>query len=105
MSELGEVDAIQQEARKRIAEEKAAFDKEPAAPHAGWDFASQMFPRIPFPWEVLPGDLADSLQLLGRACATSSCALPGAAFCLMGSVIGRALAVSPKESWEAPLIF
>ena len=104
MSDLGAVEAIKQEARKKIAEEKAAFDKRPAAPHTGWDFAIQMFPRIPFPWEVLPGDIADSLQQLGRACATSPYALPGAAFCLMGSIMGRTLAVSPKDSWDAPLI-
>jgi hypothetical protein len=75
------------------------------APQTSWGVAAQLFPRIPFPWEVLPGDIADSLQQLGRACATSPYALPGAAFCMVGSIIGRALAVSPKEGWEAPLIF
>ena len=69
-----------------------------------WDFAAQLVPRIPFPWEALPSDIADSLQQLGRACATSSSALPGAGFCLMGSIIGRTLLVSPKEGWDAPLI-
>ncbi|MCX5887981.1 MAG: DUF3987 domain-containing protein, partial [Deltaproteobacteria bacterium] len=69
-----------------------------------WEFATQLFPRIPFPWEVLPGDIADSLQQLGRACATSPYALPGAAFCMVGSIMGRTRAVSPKESWDAPLI-
>jgi hypothetical protein len=48
------------------------------APQTPWTIAAQMFPRIPFPWEVLPGDIADSLQQLGRACATSAYALPGA---------------------------
>lgn len=69
-----------------------------------WEFAAQLIPRIPFPWEVLPSDIADSLQQLGRACATSPYALPGAAFCMVGSIMGRTLVVSPKESWEAPLI-
>ncbi len=105
MSDLGAVEAIQQEARKKIAKEKAVFNTKTIDHYTEWDFAGRMFPRIPFPWDVLPGSVADSLEQLARACATSSCALPGAAFCLMGSVIGRALAVSPKESWEAPLIF
>jgi len=69
-----------------------------------WAFAAQLFPRIPFPWEVLPSDISDSLQQLGRACATSPYALPGAGFCMVGSIMGRTVAVSPKESWEAPLI-
>ena len=69
-----------------------------------WQVASRLFPRIPFPWEVLPGDIADSLQQLGRACATSPYALPGAAFCMVGSIMGRTVVVSPKEGWEAPLI-
>jgi hypothetical protein len=73
-------------------------------PQTAWQLAPRLFPRIPFPWEVLPSDIADSLQQLGRACATSSTALPGAAFCLMGSVMGRSRVVSPKKSWDAPLI-
>lgn len=73
-------------------------------PQTPWGVASQLFPRMPFPWEALPDDIADSLQQLGRACATSPYALPGAAFCMVASIVGRALAVSPKEGWEAPLI-
>jgi hypothetical protein len=69
-----------------------------------WKFAAQLFPRIPFPWEVLTFDISDSFQQLGRACATSPSALPGAGFCLMGSIMGRTLAVSRKEGWDAPLI-
>ena len=74
------------------------------APQTPWRVAAQLFPRIPFPWEVLFGDIADSLQQLGRACATSPYALPGAAFCMVGSIMGRTVVVSPKEGWEAPLI-
>lgn len=94
MSDPGMAEEIQQQARKKISEEEAAFGEKTTAPRTAWDFASQMFPRLPFPWEVLPVGVADSLQQLSRACATSSCALPGAAFCLLGSVIGRTLAVS-----------
>ncbi|MGQ9689400.1 MAG: DUF3987 domain-containing protein [Desulfobaccales bacterium] len=104
MSDPGMAEEIQQQARKKISEEKAAFGEKTTAPRTAWDFAGQMFPRLPFPWEVFPVAVADSLQQLGRACATSSCALPGAAFCLLGSVIGRTLAVSPKEGWDSPLV-
>lgn len=76
----------------------------PPLPQTPWRVAAQLFPRIPFPWDVLPGDIADSLQQLGRACATSPYALPGIGFCLVGSITGRTLVVSPKEGWEAPLI-
>jgi hypothetical protein len=78
----------------------------PTAPQTNspWAVAAQLFPRIPFPWDALPPDIADSLQKLGRACATSSIALPGAAFCLMSSLMGRKLAVSPKEGWDSPMI-
>jgi hypothetical protein len=61
--------AIQQKVREKIAEEKATFDTS-LPPATGWEFAGQLYPRIPFPWEVLLGDIAESLQKLGRACAT-----------------------------------
>jgi hypothetical protein len=105
MSDLGAAEEIQQKARKKIAEERANFEMKLTPPQTVWDFSGQMFPRISFPWEVLPGGLADSLRQLGRACATSPSALAGAAFCQMGSVMGRTLAVSPKDGWEAPFIF
>jgi hypothetical protein len=104
ISEKTQIGAIQKKAREKIAEEKATFDTS-LPPATDWEFAGQLYPRIPFPWEVLPSDIAESLQKLGRACATSPYALPGAAFCLVGSITGIALAVSPKEGWEAPLIF
>ncbi len=93
--------------KEQTKEEGQARPSEPppqTAPLTPWGVAAQLFPRIPFPWEVLPGDIADSLQQLGRACATSPYALPGAAFCMVGSIMGRTVVVSPKEGWEAPLI-
>jgi len=85
------------------------FHPNPAAPKtsppsANWGLAARLFPRTPFPWEVLPTDIADSLQQLARACATSPNPLPGAAFPMLSSILGRTLAVSPKTSWNAPLI-
>jgi Primase C terminal 1 (PriCT-1)/Protein of unknown function (DUF3987)/Bifunctional DNA primase/polymerase, N-terminal len=74
-------------------------------PHkTAWELAALLFPRVPFPWEVLPFEVAESLQTLARACATSPYSLPGAAFSLLASVLGRAAVVSAKESWDAPMI-
>jgi hypothetical protein len=70
---------------------------------ANWDLAARLFPRLPFPWKVLPAEIAESLKQLGRACATSPYALPGAGFCLMSSILGRTRAVSPKNGWDAPM--
>ncbi|MGO9530565.1 MAG: DUF3987 domain-containing protein [Syntrophobacteraceae bacterium] len=68
-----------------------------------WELARGLFPRIPFPWHVLPSGIADSLQQLARSCASSSDHLPGVALAILASSLGRALAVSPKASWCEPL--
>ena len=70
-----------------------------------WSKAIELFPPIPFPWEVFPDRMADSLNQLARACASSASSLPGAAVCLLASALGRSVAVSPKEGWSEPLIF
>jgi len=99
-------DSDQSKSKNRQAEAGEAKRSEtlcPPPPPTPWNLAAQLTPRIPFPWEVLPGGVADSLQQLGRSCATSPYALPGAGFCLVGSVMGRALEVSPKDGWDSPL--
>lgn len=70
-----------------------------------WDRARELFPRIPFPWKVLPGEIGESLQQLARSQATSPLSLPGAAIAIFGSVLGATVNVSPKQSWREPLIF
>lgn len=70
-----------------------------------WDVAKRHFPLTPFPWEVLPERIADSLQQLGRSHATSATPLPGAAIAILSSVVGATVVVSPKASWSEPLIF
>jgi len=65
----------------------------------------ELFPYGPFPWEVLPHDIAESLQQLARACATSATSLPAVAACIFASAIGSTVEVSPKRSWREPLIF
>ncbi len=70
-----------------------------------WDLARELFPRTPFPWEVLPVEIAESLQQLARSHATSPLSLPGAAIAIFWSVIGGTINVSPKKSWHEPLIF
>ena len=70
-----------------------------------WTRAVELFPPVMFPWEVFPLCVADSLKQLARACASSTASLPGAAFCLLASALGRSVSVSPKRGWAEPLIF
>ena len=69
-----------------------------------WEFARELFPRVPFPWNALPPGVSDSLQQLARSCATSATSLPGALFAIIGSLIGRKASTSPKLSWVEPTI-
>jgi len=70
-----------------------------------FEIAKEQYPRTSFPWEVLPVKIAESLQQLARACATSSTSLPGAAVCIFASTIGNTINVCPKTNWDEPLIF
>ncbi|NQT55490.1 MAG: DUF3987 domain-containing protein [Desulfobacteraceae bacterium] len=69
------------------------------------DTAKKLFPRGPFPWDVLPSSIAESLKQLARSCASSETSLPGAAIAIFASLIGDVVSVSPKLSWQEPLIF
>lgn len=64
-----------------------------------------IFPRVSFPWAVLPPEIVGSLKQLARSCAASPLSLPGVAICTIASVVGRKYFVSPKASWAEPLIF
>lgn len=70
-----------------------------------WDKARGLFPRLPFPWEVLPEEIAESLKQLARSHATSPLSLPGTAIAIFASVLGSTVNISPKKSWREPLIF
>ena len=71
-----------------------------------WKISKQFFPRpSDFPWDVLPPSIANSLQQLGRSHATSPISIPGAAIVILASVLGTCISISPKKSWEEPLIF
>jgi len=70
-----------------------------------WEWARKLFPRITYPWHVLPVEIAESLQQLARSHATSPVALPGAAIAIFSSLLGAAVCVAPKHSWHEPLIF
>lgn len=70
-----------------------------------WARARELFPRTPFPWDVLPVEIAESLRQLARSHATSPLSLPGAAIAIFASVLGSTINVSPKHSWREPLIF
>ena len=65
----------------------------------------RLFPRGPFPWEVLPSSIGDSLKQLARSCASSPTSLPGAAVAIFSSLIGSIVSISPKRSWLEFLIF
>jgi hypothetical protein len=69
-----------------------------------FDIAKEQYPRTSFPWDVLPVKIAESLQQLARACATSSTSLPGAAIAIFASTIGNTINVCPKTNWNEPLI-
>ncbi|MGV8074348.1 MAG: DUF3987 domain-containing protein [Syntrophobacteraceae bacterium] len=69
-----------------------------------WEVAKKVFPRIPFPWKILPDELSTSLHQLARACATSEKPLPGTCFTLFSAVLGRLYSVCPKPGWKEPLI-
>ena len=70
-----------------------------------WDLARQIFPRIPFPWNVFPDSISESLQTLARSCATEDSSLPGTALAMIGAALGRKVNVSPKVGWNEPVIF
>jgi len=67
--------------------------------------AKELFQRGPFPWDVFPSSIAESIKQLARSCASSATSLPGSAISIFASVIGSTVDVSPKRSWEEPLIF
>lgn len=67
--------------------------------------AKSLYPRGPFPWEVLPVSISDSLKQLARSCASSATSLPGAAIAIFSSLIGAIVSISPKRSWLEFLIF
>lgn len=70
-----------------------------------WELARKHFPRIPFPWEIFPAEVATSIRQLARSCATSPTPLPAQAFCMVAGAVGRKLMVGIKDSWWEPLIF
>jgi hypothetical protein len=79
--------------------------KFPHSDNKEWDLARSQFPKIHFPWEVLPESLSNSLKQLARSCSTSPTHLPGIAFCILAAVLGRHIDVMVKSSWSEPLIF
>ena len=89
-----------------LGEELEELEKsiEPEEP-TEWDRARMLFPRLPFPWKVLPEEIAESLQQLARSHATSPLALPGVAMSIFASVLGATVSVSSKLSWNEPLVF
>ena len=69
-----------------------------------WSDEQKLFPRISFPWEILPQSIAVGFDALAKSCATSSSPIPGQAFATMASCLGRKFSLSPKDGWEEPMI-
>ena len=70
----------------------------------GWAKTRLIAPRVPFPWDILPEDVANSLQALARSCATGAEPLPGMAFSIIAASLGSKINVSPKPGWEEAVI-
>jgi hypothetical protein len=92
------VDEISSLVSEYVANEREQFQEKR-------DAADTIFPKVPFPWHVLPDTISESLQQLARSCASSPTSLPGAAIAIFASLIGSKIAISPKSSWQEPLIF
>jgi Protein of unknown function (DUF3987) len=69
-----------------------------------WEYASKLFKRTVFPWEIFPKDLASSLEELARSYSCAQEPLAGTLFALIASAIGNKLKVSVKDSWSEPVI-
>ena len=69
-----------------------------------WVLAREIFPRVDFPWNIFPADVADSFKVLAKSCATSPVVIPGASFCILASALGRSISISPKIGWTEPAI-
>ena len=91
---------VQNQGSSIAANHDVTANQEPAE----WDRARELYPRLSFPWRVLPADISASLQQLARSHATSPLSLPGAAITIFASVLGSTVSVSPKQSWREPLI-
>ena len=94
------LDIFQAREAKAVAAVPAQVNKVDA-----WKLARELFPVTPFPWQVLPLIIALSLKELARSIATSPTALPGAAFAVLASTLGRTVRIVTKEGWEEPLVF
>jgi hypothetical protein len=93
------------ERRHKLSTSNSMSSNEEGRQLTDWSRAIELFPPVMFPWDAFPEKVAASFQQLARACASSAFSLPGAAFCLLASALGRAVSVSPKEGWSEPFIF
>lgn len=66
---------------------------------------SAWYPRRPFPLDVLPDEIQDSLRSLCAAFCVSHNVVASIIWPAIGAAVGRTVHVTPKASWRAPLIF
>ncbi len=67
--------------------------------------AKRLFPRVPFPWDVFPEEIAASFKQLARSLSTSPHPIPGEAFCVLASLVGDRVILEPKRGWSVRPIF
>lgn len=105
LARLEGIEAVKMQLEENSEDHKAVEPEPENLEPDEWTKARGLFPRLPFPWDVLPGAISESLQQLARSHATSAISLPGAAIAIFSSVLGATISVSPKASWEESLIF
>jgi phage/plasmid primase-like uncharacterized protein len=99
-----------EEVKKQVEAARTLEEQErPETTHSenpdSWERAQETFPRVPLPWHRLPASVEKSIKQLARSCASSPLALPGFCVSIICGAVGNTVAVSPKASWNEPLIF
>lgn len=73
--------------------------------HERLSIARELFPRRPFPWDVLNDQLTLSLKQLGDAHGILPDPIPGTAMAVLASAFGRKVIIRCKEDFTESLIF
>ncbi len=77
---------------------------EKPAEKQAWIFARELFPRTPYPWEILPETIANCFKALARSTASDANPIPGLALAFIAAALGRTIWIRPKIGWNEPVI-
>lgn len=103
---LGEKEAYLAERKGSSVSVKDSSEKElKKETTANLKKASHYFPRIPFPWEVFPDELSESLKQLADSLAILQDHIPDVAMVTFASIIGRRVKIKAKSDHIEQLIF